>query len=213
MQRNVPDSASTCPDQVRWSAANSWMNRTGRPDPVASAYRRTPSDVMTSVTDAPFCHVAGGGLPHLPDGVADGEERRHVRRAQRVQEVRQLGVEIIGEDIDEPGFRRPRRVNASGREQQMTGPARAHQLDQAGDGRAVIDDAVPYSRDGEARARTGEPDVAGQSQIVAAPDTQAVDHGDGREREVADGGIAAQRDFAVPGGGLPVTALQRGEVR
>src|SRR5580693_5235928 len=193
MQRNVPASASTCPDQVRWSAANSWMNRTGRPDavPVASAYRRTPSDVMTSVTDAPFCRAAGGGLPHLPDGVADGEERRHVRRAQRVKEVRQLGVEILGEDVDEAGFRRPRRVNAPGREQQMTGPARAHQLDQAGDGRAIVDDAVPYSRDGEVRARAGHPDVAGQGQIVAAPDAQAVDNGDGGEREVPDGAVAA----------------------
>jgi len=52
MQRNGPDSAPTCRVQVRWSAANSWTNSTGRPDavPVASEYRRTPSDVMTSVT-------------------------------------------------------------------------------------------------------------------------------------------------------------------
>ncbi len=76
----------------------------------------------------------------------------------------------------------PTAPHAPGREQQVTGSARAHQLDQAGDGRAIINDAVPYSRDGEARARAGQPDVAGQSQIVAAPDTQAVDHGDGQRQ-------------------------------
>ena len=79
--------------------------------------------MVTSVTGVPFCRVAGGGLPDLPDGVADGKERRHVRRAQRGQEARQLGVEIVGEDVDEAGFRRPRRVNAPGREQQVTGAA------------------------------------------------------------------------------------------
>src|SRR5690349_21727152 len=67
MQRNGPDSASTCRVQVRWSAANSWMNSTGRPDPVpvASAYRRTPSDVMTSVTS--FLSVVSVGRATAPE--------------------------------------------------------------------------------------------------------------------------------------------------
>jgi hypothetical protein len=73
----------------------------------------------------------------------------------------------------------------------MTGPAGAHQLDQAGDGRAIVDNAVPYRRDGEARARAGQPDVAGKGQVVAAPDAQAVDHGDSWQREVPDCVIAA----------------------
>src|SRR5215472_14574450 len=50
MHWNSPDSASTCRVHARWSAANSWMNRIGGPEPAASAYRRTPSDVVTSVT-------------------------------------------------------------------------------------------------------------------------------------------------------------------
>src|ERR1700761_5421418 len=103
MHRKVPDSASTCRDQVRWSAANSWMNSTGGPDPVASACRRTPSDGGTAVTGGPFS-PGEGGLPHLPDGLADGQERRHVRRAQRVQEARELGIEVIGQDVDEAGL-------------------------------------------------------------------------------------------------------------